>query len=43
MEKIKMYDPSADAYRFVTIEQAKKLIESAKEVEAKLKTKKKDE
>ncbi len=36
-----MYDPSANAYRYITLEQAKKLIESAKEVEKKLNEKKK--
>lgn len=41
MDKIKMYDPSANAYRYITLEQAKKLIESAKEVEKQLKAEKK--
>ncbi len=32
-----MYDPSVDAYRKITLEQAKKLVESAKEVELQIK------
>ncbi len=42
--KIKMFDPAVNAYRFVTREQAEKLIESAKAVEKLLaKKEKKDE
>ena len=35
-EKISMYDPSIDAFREITISQAKKFIESAKKVEQKI-------
>lgn len=35
-EKISMYDPTVDAFREITISQARKLIKSAKEVEAKI-------
>ena len=40
MDKIKMYDPSAGAYRYITIEQAEKFVESAKDVEKQLKERK---
>jgi hypothetical protein len=36
-KKVKMFDPNVKAYRFITIEDAKKFIESAKEVELKIK------
>ena len=35
-EKVSMYDPSVDAFREITITQARKFIKSAKEVEAKI-------
>jgi len=35
-QKISMYDPSVNAYREISIEKAKKFVESAKEVEKKL-------
>ncbi len=41
MSKIKMYDPVIDAYRFIDEERAKKLVESAKEVEKQLTPKEK--
>ncbi len=41
-EKISMFDPTANAYREIPIELAKKFIESAKEVEEKIKEKEKD-
>ena len=36
-EKVSMYDPSVDAYREVPVSLARKFVESAKEVEKKLK------
>ena len=38
---VSIYDPSVDAYREVSIEKAKKFIESAKEAEKKIKEKEK--
>lgn len=35
-EMVSMYDPTADAYRDIPISKARKLIESAKQVEAKI-------
>jgi hypothetical protein len=35
--KISMYDPSIDAYREISLEAAKKFVESAKEVEQQIK------
>jgi flagellar hook-associated protein FlgK len=36
-KKVTIYDPSINAYREVSIERAKKFVESAKEVEKKIK------
>jgi hypothetical protein len=38
-EKVSMYDPTVDAYREIPVSLAEKFIESAKEIEKKLKTK----
>jgi len=36
MEKISMYDPSKNAFREISLEMAKKFVESAKKVEIEL-------
>ena len=41
-EMISIYDPAVDAYREVSIENAKKFVESAKEVEKEIKEREKE-